>query len=210
MTCRRSRRRASTRYNTGRFGQGCLLARRLTEAGARFIEVTTEYVPFLSWDTHENGHATYTEMKQQIDRPIAQLILDLEARGLLDRTLVVVASEFSRDMMIEGVPGSTAARPVAGQDRRDEGAEALRPAPALHRVGLGADLRRRLQAGVRLRRDGPRAAVARDQGPDHDHRPARDVVHRDGHLAAGSFDIEKRPFYATEDGKGKPIHELFA
>ena len=47
-------------------------------------------------------------MKKAIDRPIAQLILDLEQRGLLDRTLVVIASEFSRDMMIEGVPGSTA------------------------------------------------------------------------------------------------------
>src|ERR1019366_5698439 len=44
------------RYNTGRFGQGCLLARRLTEAGARFIEVTTEYIPFVHFDTHENGH----------------------------------------------------------------------------------------------------------------------------------------------------------
>ena len=44
------------KYNTGRFGRGCLLARRLVEAGARFIEVTTEYVPFLHWDTHENGH----------------------------------------------------------------------------------------------------------------------------------------------------------
>ncbi|RMF92279.1 MAG: DUF1501 domain-containing protein, partial [Planctomycetota bacterium] len=43
-------------YNTGRFGLGCLLARRLVEAGARFIEVTTEYVPFEGWDTHENGH----------------------------------------------------------------------------------------------------------------------------------------------------------
>lgn len=43
-------------YNTGRFGQGCLLARRLLEAGARYIEVTTEYVPFLYWDTHDNGH----------------------------------------------------------------------------------------------------------------------------------------------------------
>src|ERR1700720_2355733 len=47
-------------------------------------------------------------MKREIDRPIAQLILDLEARGLLERTLVVIASEFSRDMMIEGVPGSKA------------------------------------------------------------------------------------------------------
>ena len=46
------------RYNTGRFGLGCLLARRLAEAGARYIEVTTEYVPFLHWDTHENGHET--------------------------------------------------------------------------------------------------------------------------------------------------------
>ncbi|MGI9517885.1 MAG: DUF1501 domain-containing protein, partial [Pirellulaceae bacterium] len=95
-------------YNTGRFGQGCLLARRLVEAGARFIEVTTEYVPFLHWDTHENGHTTAARMKQEIDRPVAQLILDLEERGLLERTLVILATEFSRDMMIEGVPGSSA------------------------------------------------------------------------------------------------------
>src|SRR5256885_1016148 len=101
-------RKSFERYDVGRFGLGCLLARRLAEAGARFIEVTTEYVPFLHWDTHENGHATYTRMKKEIDRPIAQLILDLESRGLLDRTLVILATEFSRDMMIEGVPGSTA------------------------------------------------------------------------------------------------------
>ena len=44
-------------------------------------------------------------MKQQIDAPVAQLILDLEERGLLDRTLVVLASEFGRDMMIEGKAG---------------------------------------------------------------------------------------------------------
>ena len=56
------------RYNTGRFGLGCLLARRLTEAGARFIEVTTEYVPFLHWDTHENGHTT-VKRDEEGDRP---------------------------------------------------------------------------------------------------------------------------------------------
>jgi membrane-anchored protein YejM (alkaline phosphatase superfamily) len=55
-------------------------------------------------DTHENGHTTAEEMKRSIDRPVAQLILDLEERGLLDRTLVVLASEFSRDMMTEGRP----------------------------------------------------------------------------------------------------------
>jgi hypothetical protein len=42
--------------NIQRFGLGCLLARRLAEAGARYIEVTTEYIPFLNWDTHEHGH----------------------------------------------------------------------------------------------------------------------------------------------------------
>src|SRR6185436_13485754 len=96
------------KYDTGRFGRGCLLARRLVEAGARYIEVTTEYVPFLNWDTHKDGHETLVRMKKEIDRPIAQLILDLESRGLLDRTLVILASEFSRDMLMEGKPGSTA------------------------------------------------------------------------------------------------------
>jgi hypothetical protein len=46
---------AYERQMVGRFGLGCLLARRLVEAGARYIEVTTEYIPFLNWDTHENG-----------------------------------------------------------------------------------------------------------------------------------------------------------
>src|SRR5947208_5760426 len=88
----------------GRFGLGCLLARRLTEVGARYIEVTTEYIPFLNWDTHEHGHTRAAAMKKQIDSPVSQLILDLEQRGLLDRTLIVLASEFSRDALIEGKP----------------------------------------------------------------------------------------------------------
>src|SRR4051812_17140782 len=95
------------KYNTGRFGLGCLLARRLCEVGARFIEVTTEYIPFLNWDTHENGHTRAIDMKKQIDGPVSQLILDLESRGLLNRTLIVLASEFSRDMMTEGKPDKT-------------------------------------------------------------------------------------------------------
>src|SRR5918993_2038357 len=91
-------------YDTGRFGLGCLLARRLVEAGARFVEVTTEYIPFKYWDTHDSGHERMVELKQMIDRPVAQLVLDLEARGLLDRTLIILASEFSRDMVVEGRP----------------------------------------------------------------------------------------------------------
>ena len=93
------------KYNTGgRFGQGCLLARRLIDAGARFIEVTSEYIPFKFWDTHDNGHTRQIELKKMIDLPIARLVRDLEKSGRLDRTLIVVASEFSRDMMTEGRP----------------------------------------------------------------------------------------------------------
>src|SRR5439155_8192475 len=84
-------------YNTGRFGQGCLLARRLVEAGAGYVEVTAEYIPVVYWDLHENGHQRAAAMKQMIDAPVAQLIRDLEERGLLNRTLVVLASEFGRD-----------------------------------------------------------------------------------------------------------------
>ena len=91
-------------YGKGKFGRGCLLARRLTEVGARFIEVTSDYGPFKRWDTHENGHTRLAELKKDIDQPLAQLIRDLEERGLLNRTLIVLATEFSRDMLVEGKP----------------------------------------------------------------------------------------------------------
>ena len=55
-------------YGKSRFGQGCLLARRLVEAGARYIEVTTEYVPFRYSDEHENGHERANEMKETSTR----------------------------------------------------------------------------------------------------------------------------------------------
>src|SRR5262249_62264750 len=78
-------RKNSDVYNPSRFGQGCLLARRLVEAGARYVEVTTEYIPFRYWDCHQDGHQRLVMMKKIIDAPVAQLILDLEERGLLKR-----------------------------------------------------------------------------------------------------------------------------
>ena len=75
-----------------------------------------------------------TGLKQAIDAPIAQLIRDLEERGLLDRTLVVLASEFSRDMMIEGVPGSTA------RDQSRAKADKLVAAQRLLRVQFAPDV----------------------------------------------------------------------
>src|SRR4030095_7124508 len=104
----------------GRFGLGCLLARRLAEVGARYVEVTTEYIPFLNWDTHENGHARAAAMKKQIDSPLSQLVLDLETQGLLNRTLIVLASVFRRDDMIEGKPDKLIKNQVEVPDKVED------------------------------------------------------------------------------------------
>lgn len=198
------------RYNTGKFGQGCLLARRLAEAGARFIEVTTEYVPFLHWDTHENGHTTYARMKKEIDRPIAQLILDLEMRGMLDRTLVVLASEFSRDMMIEGVPGSTARdQSLAKTDKLGEMKHY-----GLHRHFTGSGSVLMFGGGMKKGFLYGETALERPLVTVKNPVSIRDL-HATIFSAMGispktSFEIEKRPFYATDDGKGQPVRDLFA
>ncbi|HXD85050.1 MAG TPA: DUF1501 domain-containing protein [Urbifossiella sp.] len=198
------------RYNTGRFGLGCLLARRLAESGARFIEVTTEYVPFVSWDTHENGHATYDRMKKEIDRPIAQLILDLEKRGLLDRTLVVLATEFSRDMMIEGVPGSTAS------DQSRAKTDVLKEPKhyGLHRHFTGSGSVLMFGGGIKKGFLYGETAAERPLLTTKNPVSIKDL-HATIFTAMGmsprtAFEVEKRPFYATEDGKGQPVMELFA
>lgn len=198
------------RYNTGRFGQGCLLARRLAESGARFIEVTTEYVPFVHWDTHENGHTTVERLKKEIDRPIAQLIRDLESRGLLDRTLVVIASEFSRDMMIEGVPGSSA---------RDQSRARTEKLAEMKHYGL----HRHFTGGTSVVLFGGGMKRGFVHGKTADERPLVAVenpvtisdLHATLFTAMGispktAYDIEKRPFYATVDGKGQAVREVFA
>lgn len=196
-------------YNTGRFGLGCLLARRLAESGARFIEVTTEYVPFLHWDTHENGHTTLVRMKKEIDKPIAQLILDLEARGMLDRTLVVLASEFSRDMMIEGIPGSTAKD--QSRAKTDKLGELKHYGLHRHFTGSGSVLM--FGGGVKKGFLYGETAAERPLLIVKNPVSIRDL-HATIFSAMGvspktSFDIEKRPFYATDDGKGEPVKALF-
>jgi hypothetical protein len=198
------------RYDTGRFGRGCLLARRLVEAGARYIEVTTEYVPFLNWDTHANGYTTLVEMKKQIDGPIAQLIRDLESRKLLDRTLVILASEFSRDMLIEGRPGSTA---------NDQATEKVDRFAALkhygqHRHFTGGSCVVMWGGGVKkgflygeTAKERPFLATKNPLSVTDLHATIFTAM---GISPQTAFDIEKRPFYATEDGKGRAALELFA
>jgi len=198
------------KYNVGRFGLGCLLARRLTEAGARFIEVTTEYVPFLHWDTHENGHTTVDRMKKEIDKPVAQLILDLEARGLLNRTLVILATEFSRDMMIEGVPGSTA----KDQSRAKTDVLKEKIHYGLHRHFTGSGSVLLFGGGMKKGFLYGETAAERPLLVTKNPITIRDL-HATMLTAMGihprtTFDVEKRPFYATEDGKGVAVRELFA
>ncbi|MEM9185681.1 MAG: DUF1501 domain-containing protein [Planctomycetota bacterium] len=87
-------------YGEGGFADGCLLARRLVEAGVTFVEVTSG-----GWDTHQdNGERTQANC-DQIDRPMAALIRDLKSRGLLDDTLVVWMGEFGRTPKINGRGG---------------------------------------------------------------------------------------------------------
>jgi hypothetical protein len=79
------------KYGTDRFGQGCLLARRLVENDVKFVEVT-----FGGWDMHTDIYDKVGNTAGTMDRAVAALLDDLKSKGLLDKTLVVVATEFGR------------------------------------------------------------------------------------------------------------------
>jgi hypothetical protein len=90
------------RYGRTEFGSGCLLARRLLEAGVTFVEVGLN-----GWDTHDNNFERTRNLCGQLDQPMARLITDLKERGMLDKTLVVWMGEFGRTPKIN---------PRAGRD----------------------------------------------------------------------------------------------
>jgi hypothetical protein len=197
------------KYNTGRFGLGCLLARRLTEAGARFIEVTTEYIPFEYFDTHENGHTRMADLKKTVDGPVAQLVLDLEQRGLLDRTLIVLASEFSRDALLEGKPS----KPVKDQVAQPETVEDEK-FYGMHRHFTDAGSILLFGGGIKRGHLHGLTAETRPCKTIKD-RVVIEDLHASIYRALGisprlSYEIEKRPFYITRDGVGQPIMDLFA
>lgn len=87
-------------YGEGRFASGCLLARRLLEAGVTFVEVTLG-----GWDTHDDNDSRVTDLCGQFDRPSARLLADLKERGMLDSTLVVWMGEFGRTPRINARGG---------------------------------------------------------------------------------------------------------
>ena len=78
-------------YGKSTFGTGCLLARRLVEAGVTFIEIDLD-----GWDTHQDNFPRTTELAGKLDQPFAQLITDLKQRGMLDSTAIMWMGEFGR------------------------------------------------------------------------------------------------------------------
>jgi hypothetical protein len=196
------------KYNTGRFGLGCLMARRLVEHGARFISVTTEYEPFLGWDTHENGHERLVRMKALIDSPVSMLIKELKERGLLDRTLIILASEFSRDMLMEGRPDQKVKDQVDVPDKVYK----------LKNYGM----HRHFTDGGSILLWGGGIKKGHIIGKTAEERPFStvkdpiviDQVHQTVYHALGispdtNYVVEGRPFYTTPDGHGKKIQGLF-
>ncbi len=89
-----------SRYGESLFGRACLVARRLIEAGVAFVEIMHD-----GWDTHADNHRLTQRLCQEIDNPWSQLLEDLDARGLLDETLVVWLGEFGRTPTINGRAG---------------------------------------------------------------------------------------------------------
>jgi len=87
-------------YGTTNFGQGCLLARRLIENKVRYVEVSRG-----GWDTHDNNFEAVANNCADIDKALSALLTDLEMRGLLKETLVVLTSEFGRTPKINGRDG---------------------------------------------------------------------------------------------------------
>lgn len=196
-------------YNTGKFGLGCLMAKRLTEKGARFISVTTEYEPFMGWDTHENGSTRVKDMKKMIDAPVAQLIMDLEKSGHLERTIVILASEFSRDMMVEGRPDAKVQEQVEQPD-------------IIHEM-KNYGMHRHFTDGCSILMFGGGIRKGYVYGKTADERPCKTIdkpvkieqIHQTIYNALGiapdaHYVIEERPFYTTPDGHGKAVTGLFA
>lgn len=92
-------------YGSSKFGEGCLLARRLVEVGVSFVEVTLG-----GWDTHQDNFERVKSLSRQVDPAMGALVKDLKERGLLDSTLVIWMGEFGR------TPKINARGPKPGRD----------------------------------------------------------------------------------------------
>ena len=85
---------------TSNFGTQCLLARRLSESGVRFVQVSHAY-----WDQHSDLKKEHSRLAKEVDKPIAGLLRDLKQQGLLEDTLLMWGAEFGRTPTAQGKNG---------------------------------------------------------------------------------------------------------
>jgi hypothetical protein len=148
-------------------------------------------------------------MKKQIDGPIAQLIKDLDQSGHLDRTLIILASEFSRDMMVEGRPDLKVQEQVNQPDIIED----------IKNYGM----HRHFTDGCSMLMFGGGIKKGYVYGKTAEERPCKTIekpirieqIHQTIYRALGipedtHYVIEKRPFYTTPDGLGRAEMDLFA
>ncbi len=91
--------------HTRTFAKQCLVARRLVERGVRFVELTCPSLGSDRWDQHSNLREGHANNSRAVDQPIAGLLTDLKARGLLESTVVVWGGEFGRTPFAQGTDG---------------------------------------------------------------------------------------------------------
>jgi len=200
-------------YFGRRFGHGLLLARRLVEAGARFVQVEYQYGAFKGFDTHEDGAVRIAEMKKQIDAPIAQLIRDLNDRGMLERTLVVVATEFGRTIANQpkaGIEPIGFAESQSGEeltiDREQLYGLHGHFSSANSLLFFGGSFKPGLVYGRTADRH-PMIPIENPVGLTDVHATIYRAL---GIPPDAAFITEGRPFHVTKDGKGKAIEALLA
>lgn len=205
--------RDTSYYNGQRFGHGLLLARRLVERGARFIQVEYQYGPFKGFDMHEFGASRMDEMKRQFDGAIAQLIIDLRERGLLERTQIVIMTEFGRTIAAQpaaGVePDGFAERQTGeGLTIAEEGMYGFHGhfSSANSLVFFGGGFKR----GFAYGRTADRHPMVPIENPVCLEDAHATIYRGLGIPADTSFITEGRPFYVTKDGKGNVVDELLA
>ena len=200
-------------YYVKRFGHGLLLARRLVEKGARYVQVEYQYGPFKGFDMHESGRQRMEEMKKQIDQPIAQLIKDLDEKGLLERTLVIISTEFGRTI---------ASAPAAGKEpdgfaERNTGEHLTIENEKMYgfhghfsscnsMVFFGAGVKKGFVYG-KTAEEHPLVAV---ENPVPLINVLATIYKILGIPADTNYVTEGRPFYVTKDGKGQAIDAILS
>jgi hypothetical protein len=103
---------------TNAYGTQCLLARKLVERGVRFVQLLPPKLPeHDQWDQHERLAEGHRDNAQAIDKPIAALLKDLKARGLLDQTIVLWGGEFGRTAMEHTMPAGSRSCDGRGHNR---------------------------------------------------------------------------------------------